>query len=97
MFIIELTYKKSLTAVNDFLEEHKQFLETYYAKGVFIASGAKVPRDGGMIIAEATEEAIKDIIKEDPFHIQSIADYKITQFMPSKYSDEFARVMQALP
>ena len=86
MLIIELTYKQPLTVVNSLLSEHRAFLDKYYTQGVFIASGPKDPRDGGIILALSDKESIADIIKNDPFYQHSVADYRVTQFEPVKYS-----------
>ena len=51
MFIISLTYTQSLEAIDQHLEAHVAFLKEQYAKGLFIASGRKVPRSGGVILA----------------------------------------------
>lgn len=49
MYVIELTYKASLAEVNKHLEAHRAFLDVYYERGIFLASGPKVPREGGII------------------------------------------------
>jgi uncharacterized protein YciI len=94
MLIIELIYKKSLDAVNSLLEEHRAFLNKYYSQGLFIASGPKHPRDGGVILALGDKQTIIKIIQEDPFYRREIADYKITQFEPTKYSQLFGKIIQ---
>ena len=66
--LIELTYKKPIDEVNNFLDQHRSFLNKYYENGIFLASGPKNPRDGGIIIAVANREAINTIILEDPFY-----------------------------
>jgi uncharacterized protein YciI len=68
MLLIELTYKKPIDEVNNFLDQHRSFLNKYYENGIFLASGPKNPRDGGIIIAVANREAINTIILEDPFY-----------------------------
>ena len=50
MFIVNLTYIKSLDEVEKHLEKHIDFLNQYYTKGLFIASGRKNPRTGGIIL-----------------------------------------------
>ena len=50
MFIVNLTYIKPLDKVEKFLEKHIDFLNQYYTKGHFIASGRKNPRTGGIIL-----------------------------------------------
>ncbi|OCA70467.1 GTP cyclohydrolase [Chryseobacterium artocarpi] len=90
MFIISLTYKVVLENVEQHIPEHNIFLQKYYDSGFFIASGRKEPRTGGIIISNAqSKEEVLEIIKEDPFYIHQIADYEITEFLPSKYNENF--------
>lgn len=89
MFIISLTYQKSLAEVDAHLNAHVAFLKTYYSQGIFLASGRKVPRDGGIILALApSREALETIIACDPFYIHSVAHYDITEFTPTMSSSE---------
>lgn len=84
MFIISLTYKVQLSQVEKYLNEHKAFLKKYYDNGLFVMSGAKVPREGGIIIASVLNKAIlEEVIQEDPFNIHGISDYEIFEFKPS--------------
>ncbi|MGR6874351.1 YciI family protein [Pseudomonas sp. HK3] len=90
MFIIALTYKVDLSEVDKHIENHVAFLEKYYAKGSFIASGRKVPRTGGVILAKASSlNEVEKIIKEDPFYVEDLADYEITEFIPTMTSQAF--------
>ncbi|MEM1243363.1 MAG: YciI family protein [Pseudomonadota bacterium] len=86
MVIIELTYKKPLDTVEQHLLAHRDFLTSFYTEGMFIASGPKVPRDGGIILAQTTKDKAQEIIKQDPFYINGITDYKIIEFTPSRYN-----------
>jgi len=52
MFIVNLTYIKPLDAVEKYLEKHINFLNQYYAKGLFIASGRKNPPEFETIIGK---------------------------------------------
>lgn len=89
MFIISLTYIKLLEEVDALLEEHVTYLKEQYALGHFLASGRKVPRTGGVILAHGvSREEIETIIKLDPFHRHGIAEYKITEFCPTMTSDD---------
>lgn len=91
MFIISLTYHKTLEEVDAHLNAHVEFLKNNYAKGVFIASGRKIPRDGGVILALApTRAEIEALIACDPFYIHDVATYEITEFTPSMTSPELA-------
>jgi uncharacterized protein YciI len=88
MFIISLTYKSSIEHIEQLIPQHNIFLNKHYESGRFIASGRKEPRTGGIIIANAeSKNEVEQIISEDPFY--KVADYDITEFIPSKYNENF--------
>jgi uncharacterized protein YciI len=93
MVIIELRHKKPLSEVDKFLQEHKSFLDKYYAQGLFIASGPKIPRDGGIILSMANKETILKIIAEDPFYRQEISDYNLIEFEVGRHSQAFKEIL----
>lgn len=90
MFIAILTYKKPLSEVDKYLQDHRDYLAEHYAAGDFIASGPQNPRIGGVIMIKAADrEAVNTIISQDPFNINGIADYQIVEFTPTMFCDEF--------
>lgn len=94
MFIVNLTYIKPLDAVEKYLEKHINFLNQYYTKGLFIASGRKNPRTGGIILVRAkNKEAVQEIITHDPFYQNKIAQYDVIEFEASKYCPEFETII----
>lgn len=91
MFVITLTYKKPIEIVDQHLAAHRAFLELGYQKDFFIASGPKIPRTGGIILSQLeNQEQLLEIIKQDPFYINEIADFAIVEFTPVKYHKNFA-------
>lgn len=91
MFIISLTYIKPLEEVESLLEDHVEYLKEQYSLGNFLASGRKVPRTGGIILARgASREEIETIIALDPFYRHHVAEYEITEFSPTMTVDELA-------
>ena len=91
MFIINLTYIKSTEEVDQVLPAHIAYLDEHYAQNIFICSGRKNPRTGGIILCNAADkETVSSIISKDPFHIHQIADYEIIEFQPTKYSTAFS-------
>lgn len=97
LFIIQLSYHKSLAEVDALIPQHNMFLDKYYAAGTFLVSGRQEPRIGGIILAGAgSRSEIEDLVKEDPFYINGIATYEITEFIPGRYADVFALVMDVL-
>ena len=89
MFVIELNYKVDLAQIDAHMREHVRFLKKYYASGNFIASGRKIPRDGGIILAVGTSrQQIQAIVEEDPFHARGLADIRIVEFRVSQRADD---------
>ena len=94
MFIINLTYIESLETVEKHLQEHINFLNHYYAEGLFIASGKKNPRTGGIILMQGkNKEVVQEIISQDPFYKNKIAQYDIIEFEASKYCPELKNIL----
>jgi uncharacterized protein YciI len=92
MFIILVSYKKSLEIVDKHLTDHVTFLEHGYQNNYFIVSGRKNPRTGGIIISQLKDRGqLESIIKHDPFHIHEIADYEIIEFIPGKFHPDFSK------
>ena len=90
MYILNLRYIKPLENIDALLQEHIKFLEKYYAEGIFIASGRKVPRTGGVILAKNVDlEELKKAINEDPFKREGVAEYEIIQFIPTMMADGY--------
>lgn len=85
MYIVSLSYKVSNEIIDQHLQEHVEFLNRQYEQGNFIASGRKVPRTGGIIIAKMeSKELLMDVLRQDPFHKHELANYEVTEFIPSK-------------
>ncbi len=92
MFVILLSYKKSLEKVDAHLTAHRKFLDDNYQQNFFLVSGPRNPRTGGVIISQLTDRKhLQTVIEQDPFHIHQIADYEIIEFNPIKYHQDFAR------
>lgn len=90
MFIVSLSYNKPITEVEKFIELHSQFLEQYYRDKKFIFSGRKNPRTGGIILVRGVDRnELADIIQQDPFFKNGIADYDITEVIPTKFDKDF--------
>ena len=95
MFIINLNYIVPLEELDTHMGAHVKFLRTYYKKNVFVASGRKVPRTGGIILALAkSKEEVEKIISEDPFFIHKLATFSITEFLTSQYHPELKKLLE---
>ena len=95
MFIINLTYKTELERVDQFLNEHIDYLNEQYELGHFLASGRKIPRTGGIILSNIESKSeLEEILEKDPFKKNDLAIYELTEFVPSKTCEELKFLME---
>jgi uncharacterized protein YciI len=95
VFVIELVYKVPLAEIDAAMKAHVAWLRTYYAAGTFVASGRKIPRDGGIILAVGHDRAaIETIVDGDPFVARGLADARIVEFRTSQLADDIAARIQ---
>jgi len=96
MFIVSLNYTSSLEEIDKFVEEHIMHLDEQYSLGNFIMSGRKEPRTGGIILsAVSSKEVLESILQNDPFNREQLAEFEITEFIPSKSSAELNFIIDA--
>ena len=90
--IIDLKYLVEIEKVDKFLVSHREYLDEGYKSGKLLMSGRKDPLTGGVIIGnfESVWDA-QDFMKKDPFVVNGVAEYKITQFSPVKSSEELKK------
>ena len=92
MFVIELIYKAALTSIDAHMAAHVRFLKKHYAAGLFLVSGRKIPRDGGIILAVGrTRDEIETIVSEDPFVALGLAEFRIIEFRASQRADDIQK------
>ncbi|WP_428623220.1 YciI family protein [Sedimenticola sp.] len=84
MFVVSLNYVAELTEVDKCIDAHVAYLDKYYSLGKFVLSGRKVPRTGGVILMDCdSREEVDAIIEEDPFFKAKVAEYAVTEFIPT--------------
>ena len=81
MFVVSLNYKVPLTEIDRLQAAHVEWLKACYAEGVFVASGPKKPRTGGIIIAQCPRKILDARLAADPFAKAGAADYDVTEFL----------------
>lgn len=92
MFVIELTYKAPLNAIDARMAAHVAFLNRYYASGNFLVSGRQIPRTGGIILAVAeSRERVEAIMQEDPFVHDRLAEVRIVEFRASQRANDIEK------
>lgn len=95
MFIVSLNYKCQLEEVDKYIDAHVAYLKQEYANGNFIASGRKNPRTGGVILScVKNKNELEIILAKDPFYQAGIAEYDITEFIPSMTAEGFEKLQE---
>jgi uncharacterized protein YciI len=79
MFILTLTYVAPLEEVDKHVPAHMEWIKAGYASGAFLASGRKVPRTGGFVLAKGDRAEVEALIATDPFMISGVTTYDITE------------------
>lgn len=96
MFVVTLTYTAALEKVDALLPAHVEYLKRQYAEGVFLVSGRRIPRTGGVILAAAADRCALDaVLAEDPFAQEGVADYDVVEFTPTMTCPELEFLKQS--
>jgi len=83
-----LTYVRPLEEIDREMAAHAAWLDKGYADGTFIASGRRVPRNGGVILCRGDSvEAIRLLMREDPFQRLGLATLELIPFDASRAAD----------
>jgi len=86
MFIIDIHYIAPIEEVDKHIDGHVAYLNKHIGNNTFIIAGRKVPRDGGILIANAgSKEEVEKIIAEDPFYQHKVAEMTITEFLHARH------------
>jgi uncharacterized protein YciI len=84
-FVLLISYTAPLPRVDELLDEHRTWLDTYFAEGTFLVSGPQVPRVGGTILATAeSRQHVDGVVATDPFVRAGIATYQVIEFTPTR-------------
>jgi len=87
-FMIEITYTLPIEEIGEGnINEHRQFLQGGYARGMLLMSGPQEPPRGGIVIARAESlEQIQAFFENDPYRLRNLASYRFTAFRPVKHA-----------
>jgi uncharacterized protein YciI len=91
MFVVTITYTAPLERIDELVVEHRAWLDRMYLDGVLLASGAQVPRVGGVLLALAADRAELDLVLAgDPFQVAGVSTYEVVEFTPTKTAPALA-------
>lgn len=83
--MISLEYLAPVDVIDAALDAHSEWLDAHYVTGLFLASGRREPRVGGIIIAaDRPRVEVEAAIDGDPFALLGIARHSLVEFHPSR-------------
>ena len=95
MFIINLNYIGPLAKIDARMKEHMAFLNACYREGLFLVSGRKIPRTGGIIVARgSSKEAVEALMNNDPFVSERLAEFTIIEFQASQSHPDLKKLLE---
>ncbi len=96
LFVVVLTYVAPIEAIDAAGVDHVAWLQEGYAAGAFLASGRRVPRNGGIIIATAASQAeLEERLRGDPFQARNLAVADILPFEGNLLNDALRTALDA--
>jgi len=97
MYVVLLNYTAPIEKIDLALPDHAEWLNKQYERGLFLASGRRNPRIGGVIITRPMSRGKLDaILASDPFAVQHLAQYEVIEFSPTKTAPELRQVNEAV-
>lgn len=95
MYVLTLTYIVPLEEVDRVRDAHMAWIGEQYEAGRFLASGAKVPRNGGVILARQMDrDELDDVIASDPFTREGVAAYDVVEFRATTVAEELGALKE---
>ena len=84
MFVAVSTYTKALDDVDATREQHLKWIAEQYDSGHLLVSGRRSPATGGVIVGRAADlAAFRDLLSDDPFVQNGLAQYDVVEFEPT--------------
>lgn len=95
MYLVSLHYTAPLSRIDELVAAHVAWLQAAYRDGLLLASGRKLPRTGGVILARRMPRGQLDaLLAQDPFALAGVAEYDIIEFAPSLSAPELAHLLE---
>jgi uncharacterized protein YciI len=87
-FMVEITYTIPISELGDSqINEHRQFLQTGYERGLLLMSGPQFPPLGGIVVGRAESlDTLQQFFQDDPYFKRGLATYRFVEFRPVKHA-----------
>jgi uncharacterized protein YciI len=93
MYVISLSYKVPMDIVDFHLADHVSWLQDAFDEGVFIASGRKIPRTGGLLLSTTDRASLDASLAKDPFYVNGVAEFEVMEFHANRVAPGFDNLL----
>ncbi len=91
--LILLSYIVPLDEVDRRMKAHIGWLEQGYEQGLFLMSGRRNPRSGGVIVCRGHKAEVEALAASDPFVTSGAATIEVIEFNASWAADTVAAAL----
>ena len=82
-FLIEITYTAAAEKLAEVRPLHRDYVKGEFEKGWLLLAAQRSTKEGSIIIARAeTQEIVEAFTAKDPFRVNKLADYRISEIDP---------------
>jgi uncharacterized protein YciI len=85
--LILINYVVALDEVDRHMQPHIDWLERGYDQGLFLLSGRRNPRTGGVIVSRGHKAEVEALAASDPFVTSGAATIEVIEFNASWAAD----------
>jgi uncharacterized protein YciI len=91
--LILINYVVPLDEVDRNMKAHIAWLERGYDEGLFLLSGRRNPRTGGVIVCRGRKAEVEALAASDPFVTSGAAAIEVIEFNASWAADAVAAIL----
>jgi uncharacterized protein YciI len=91
--LILINYVVPLDEVDRNMKAHIAWLERGYDEGLFLLSGRRNPRTGGVIVCRGRKAEVEALAASDPFVTSGAATIEVIEFNASWAADAVAAIL----
>jgi uncharacterized protein YciI len=91
--LILINYVVALDEVDRHMKPHIDWLERGYDEGLFLLSGRRNPRTGGVIVCRGHKAEVEALAASDPFVTGGAATTEVIEFSASWAADDIAALL----
>jgi uncharacterized protein YciI len=94
MYLVDMNFTHLEKITPELTHQHKAYLEKEYNANKLMFGGRKVPRTGGILISQhSNEEELKRVLDSDPFVKSGAVSYSITEFIPVMAAKNYQNIL----